>query len=134
MTLLKIIIGFLLLLIYLGAIALWINRPEEPKIYIELSVKEKKYIEKRFKFHGITGNIGDGNREYFERDGRELKRRKITSINMTVANDGEDTIIPHYDYPVKDGHRIMIPTRFKNANPADAAIDLLIWIRKEIDP
>lgn len=65
---------------------------------------------------------------------RELKRRKITSINMTVANDGEDTIITHYDYPVKDGHRIMIPTRFKNANPADAAIDLLIWIRKEIDP
>jgi len=72
-TLLKIIIGFLLLLIYLGAIALWINRPEEPKIYIELSVKEKQYIEKRFKFHGITGNIGDGKRDYFKRDGRECR-------------------------------------------------------------
>ena len=72
-NLLKIIIGFLLLLIYLGAIVLWINRPEEPKIYIELSVKERKHLEARFKFHGITGNIGDGKREYFERDGRECR-------------------------------------------------------------
>ena len=71
MNLLKIIIGFLLLLIYLGAIVLYFNRPEEPKIYIELSVKEKQYIEKRFKFHGITGNTVDGKRNYFERDGRE---------------------------------------------------------------
>jgi hypothetical protein len=73
MNLLKIIIGFLLLLIYLGAIALWINRPEEPKIYIELSVKEKKHIEARFRHHGITGNIGDGKKDYFERDGRECR-------------------------------------------------------------
>ena len=50
---------------------------------------------------------------------------------MAVANDGENTIITHYDYPIKDGYRIMIPTRFKNANPADAAISMLIWARKE---
>ena len=67
MNLLKIIIGFLLLLIYLGAIALYFNRPEEPKIYIELSVKEKKHIEARFRHHGITGNTVDGKRNYFKR-------------------------------------------------------------------
>ena len=71
----RLAIGIAILVMYLVAAALWLNRPEHaPRIYIELPAAEKQRLAARHAYHGISCSIEDENgRRYFYREGKKCK-------------------------------------------------------------
>ena len=72
--LLKVTVVCLLLIAYLMAISWWLSpEPPERRVIHQFSEEERRDIEKRHKYHGISISITENGERYFYRDGKRCK-------------------------------------------------------------
>lgn len=74
--LLKLVAVVLLLILCWAAIAWWISPPPERRdihAFAQIPEAEKRWLNERFKIHGISACIEERGERYFYRDGKKCK-------------------------------------------------------------
>ena len=69
----KALLILIFLVIFLTAIAWWIEPPPERRAAVQFTEAEKRWFNERFKYHGIWGCISENGEHYFYRDGKKCK-------------------------------------------------------------
>jgi len=72
--LLKALVAALLIILYLLAIAYIVTPPPPPRrVILQPTQAEKRWLEKRFKYHGIWSCIEENGEYYFYRHGKKCR-------------------------------------------------------------
>ena len=71
----KAVLVLILLVLALQAIVWWIspNPSPPPRVVVQLTAEERRWIKARHQFHGVTVSIYENGDRYFIRDGKRCK-------------------------------------------------------------